>query len=546
MEPLLPNDPKKLGVWTVTGRLGKGGMGAVYMAHNKDRRTAAIKVISGSDIKDEKVRDRFKQEIQALSLITTPYVARLYDYDLDAKNPWYAAEYVSDMSLADVLNTTGSFTGDRWWKLAQHLITALEAIHDKGVIHRDLKPGNIMIVKSQPKLIDFGLAKPVANFDGGAAGTTRTELAGTPNYMSPEQWGGLRDVDEKTDIWAIGITLIDAAGGRAWGEMNQGQIKEALRKGKLPDVSKLDHAQRALVTDMVIFDADERLSASALRKRLVEYFNTRPAPAAAEVKVEAKNVGQPNNIKFEGNRVVVEDGKKVVGAPPKNLYVTSDGKPITVGMRVKYLKTGQLGLVTKLDPNNTNYVFVMLMGEDTAKVKSTNQLVAFEGEAKAKPGHKIVGTPKKGDAYVAKEASGSRTYWPQEPFPLAKPRERVFAALLDFLIFFIGVGIVWSIWYLKIAKTGLTPGRKIVGLVIIESKTHIPVPTVKTVTRGLLFTYVAYGSFVFIDIEKYAWIPFIPILLALPMLLGRRQTIWDVAFKTTVGKFEKTDTQTTQ
>ena len=72
MDPLLPSDPKKLGVWTVTARLGKGGMGAVYMAHNKDRRTAAIKVISGADIRDEKVRDRFKQEIQALSLITTP------------------------------------------------------------------------------------------------------------------------------------------------------------------------------------------------------------------------------------------------------------------------------------------------------------------------------------------------------------------------------------------------------------------------------------------------------------------------------------------
>ena len=67
MEPLLPSDPKKLGVWTLTGRLGKGGMGAVYMGHNKERVTAAIKVVSG--IKDERDRDRFKQEIQALSLI---------------------------------------------------------------------------------------------------------------------------------------------------------------------------------------------------------------------------------------------------------------------------------------------------------------------------------------------------------------------------------------------------------------------------------------------------------------------------------------------
>ena len=379
MDPLLPSDPKKLGVWTVTARLGKGGMGAVYMAHNKDRRTAAIKVISGADIRDEKVRDRFKQEIQALSLITTPYVARLYDYDLEAKNPWYAAEYVSDMSLADVLQTTGSFTGERWWNLAQHLLMALEAIHDKGVIHRDLKPGNIMIVKSEPKLIDFGLAKPVANFGGGAAGTTRTELAGTPSYMSPEQWGGLRDVDEKTDIWAIGITLIDAAGGRAWGEMNQGQIKEALRKGKLPDVTKLDVAQRALVIEMVKFDADQRLSARTLRKRLVEYFNTRPVPAAAEVKVQAKPIVVPNNIKVEGNRVVVDQKDKPAAKVAKNPYVTSDGVPIFIGMRVKYIKTEELGRVTKLDKNDTGYVFVQIDGENESKVKSTNQLVSAAG-----------------------------------------------------------------------------------------------------------------------------------------------------------------------
>ena len=538
MEPLLPSDPKKLGVWTVTGRLGKGGMGAVYMAHNKERVTAAIKVVTG--IKDERVRDRFKQEIQALSLIKTPYVARLYDYDYEAKNPWYASEYVSDMSLRDVIQTTGSFTGERWWNLAQHLLIALEAIHDKGVIHRDLKPDNVMIVKSEPKLIDFGLAKPVANFGGGAAGTTRTELAGTPRYMSPEQWGGLRDVDEKTDIWAIGVTLIDAAGGNAWGTLNSGQIKESLRKGKLPDLSKLDSAQRALVSDMVKFDPDDRLSAEVLRKRLVEYFNTRPAPPAAEVKVEVKNVAQPNNIKVEENRVVVEEGKKVVGAPPKNLYITSDGKPITVGMRVKYVKTGQLGLVTKLDPKNTDYVFVMLMGEDTAKVKSTNQLVAFEGEVKAKPGQKIVGTPKKGDAYVAKEGTKHTDLWPQEAFPLARPRERVFAAFLDFLIAVFGLFIVWPIWLWKLRKTGLTPGRKIVGLVIVDAKTHIPVPVKRVLIRGLMFNYVVYGLFASTDTERFAWVILIPIALALPMILDKRQTVWDMAFKTTVGKFEKT------
>jgi hypothetical protein len=200
--------------------------------------------------------------------------------------------------------------------------------------------------------------------------------------MSPEQWGGLRDVDEKTDIWAIGITLIDAAGGRAWGEMNQGQIKEALRKGKLPDVTKLDVAQRALVIEMVKFDADQRLSARTLRKRLVEYFNTRPVPAAAEVKVQAKPIVVPNNIKVEGNRVVVEPHEKLAPKPAKvakNPYVTSDGVPIFIGMRVKYIKTEELGRVTKLDKNDTGYVFVRLDSEHESKVKSTNQLVSAVG-----------------------------------------------------------------------------------------------------------------------------------------------------------------------
>jgi serine/threonine protein kinase len=237
-----------------------------------------------------------------------------------------------------------------------------------------------MIVKSEPKLIDFGLAKPTANFGGGAAGTSHTYLAGTPNYMSPEQWGGLRDVDEKTDIWAIGITLIDAAGGRAWGDMNQGQIREALRKGKLPDLSKLDVAQRALVKDMVIFNPDERLSAQALRKGLSEYFNTRPAPA--EVKVEAKPIVNPKNIKVEGNRVVVEPQEKPMPREAKvtpNPYVTSDGVPIFIGMRVRYIKTDELGRVTKLDKNDTKYVFVQIDGENESKIKSTNQLASAAG-----------------------------------------------------------------------------------------------------------------------------------------------------------------------
>jgi hypothetical protein len=131
---------------------------------------------------------------------------------------------------------------------------------------------------------------------------------------------------------------------------------------------------------MVIFNPDDRLSAQALRKGLSEYFNTRPAPA--EVKVEAKPIVNPNNIKVEGNRVVVEPQEKPMPQEAKvtpNPYVTSDGVPIFIGMRVKYLKTDELGRVTKLDKNDTKYVFVQIDGENESKIKSTNQLASAAG-----------------------------------------------------------------------------------------------------------------------------------------------------------------------
>ena len=103
-----------------------------------------------------------------------------------------------------------------------------------------------------------------------------------------------------------------------------------------------------------------------------------------------------------------------------------------------------------------------------------------------------------------------------------------------------GALIVWPIWLWKLRKTGLTPGRKIVGLVIVDSKTFIPVPVKRVLIRGLMFNYVVYGIFASTDTERFAWVVFIPIALALPMLLEKRQTVWDMAFKTTVGKFEKT------
>jgi serine/threonine protein kinase len=329
--------------------------------------------------------------VRSLELLNNPYVAPLLESNLEVKNPWYAVEYISDMSLNDVVKTAGSFTGKNWWHLAQHLLLALSAIHQVNVIHRDLKPANVMISKGIPKLIDFGLAKPITEGGERTHSTFTGQWMGTPQFMSPEQWENTKEVDGKTDIWAVGITLISAAGGQAWGSRNSNDIQALLHLKRSPDSSALNPAQKELVSKMLIHDSSKRWSATQLLKNFDTFYNYQDSPAAAQVKVAARpiiapaknNQALPNNIKVEGNRVVVgEDVKPPAPKVAKNPYVTSDGVPIFIGMRVKYIKTEELGRVTKLDKNDTGYVFVQLDGENESKVKSTNQLESAAGVKK--------------------------------------------------------------------------------------------------------------------------------------------------------------------
>jgi serine/threonine protein kinase len=391
MDPLLPTDPKKLGGWTLMGRLGEGGQGVVYMGNQKGT-AAAVKIIHSHAIENPRVKSRLKQEVKSLEMLDTPYVAKLLEHNLDVKNPWYAVEYISDMSLNDVVKTAGRFTGKNWWHLANHLLMALASIHHVNVIHRDLKPANVMISKGMPRLIDFGLAKPISEGGERTHSTFTGQWMGTPQFMSPEQWENTKEVDGKTDIWALGITLINAAGGKPWGDRNSNDIQALLHLKRAPDNSVLDPAQNRLVSSMLIHEADKRWSAGQILREFDTFYNFKDSPAA-EVKVAARpiiapaknNQALPNNIKVEGNRVVVGgDVKPAAPKVAKNPYVTSDGVPIFIGMRVKYLKTDELGRVTKLDKNDTGYVFVQLDGESESKVKSTNQLVSAAGIRKEK------------------------------------------------------------------------------------------------------------------------------------------------------------------
>ncbi|HTJ46333.1 MAG TPA: serine/threonine-protein kinase [Kofleriaceae bacterium] len=193
--------------------LGKGGMGAVYLAHDEVLGdVVALKVISSAWSSDEAAMiDRFKREAAAARKVSSPNVIRIHD--LGEARPgllYLSMEYVAGRTLADVISSRGLVPIGDCVDVLQQVCTGLAAAHDAGVIHRDLKPGNVLVgERNHVKIIDFGLAKATA-----AEGMTATGmLLGTPYYMSPEQVRGRR-VDASTDIYSLGALAYHLVTGR--------------------------------------------------------------------------------------------------------------------------------------------------------------------------------------------------------------------------------------------------------------------------------------------------------------------------------------------
>jgi serine/threonine-protein kinase len=193
--------------------LGKGGMGAVYLAHDEVLGdVVALKVISSAWAADESAMvERFKREAAAARKVSSPNVIRIHD--LGEARPgllYLSMEYVQGRTLADVIGARGLVPVADCVDILGQICTGLGAAHDAGVIHRDLKPGNVLVgERNAVKIIDFGLAKATA-----ADGMTATGmLMGTPYYMSPEQVRGRR-VDASSDIYSLGALAYHLVTGR--------------------------------------------------------------------------------------------------------------------------------------------------------------------------------------------------------------------------------------------------------------------------------------------------------------------------------------------
>ncbi|WP_019888656.1 bifunctional serine/threonine-protein kinase/ABC transporter substrate-binding protein [Streptomyces purpureus] len=212
MQLLRTADPTAIAGFRLLGRLGAGGMGVVYLARSGGGALAALKLIRAEHAADPGFRARFRREARIAEQIRGRWVVRVIGADPDAREPWLATEFVPGPSLAEAVGLYGALPEEAVRALGARLAEALAALHEAGLVHRDVKPGNVLLALDGPRLIDFGIARAA----GATALTATDAVIGSPGYLSPEQAraAGAGEVGPPSDVFSLGCVLAHAATGR--------------------------------------------------------------------------------------------------------------------------------------------------------------------------------------------------------------------------------------------------------------------------------------------------------------------------------------------
>ncbi|MCM2393878.1 bifunctional serine/threonine-protein kinase/ABC transporter substrate-binding protein [Streptomyces albipurpureus] len=212
MDPLKTGDPSSIAGYRLLGRLGAGGMGVVYLARSERGALAAVKVIRAEYAADPGFRARFRRETETAQRITGRWVVRVVGADHQAREPWLATEFIPGPSLSEAVAVHGPLPHRTVRALGVRLAEALAGAHRVGLVHRDVKPGNVLLALDGPRLIDFGIARSM----GATALTTDDVMVGSPGYLSPEQakLAGAAEIGPPSDIFALGCVLAYATTGR--------------------------------------------------------------------------------------------------------------------------------------------------------------------------------------------------------------------------------------------------------------------------------------------------------------------------------------------
>ncbi|WP_016909529.1 serine/threonine-protein kinase [Streptomyces xiaopingdaonensis] len=269
MQPLGADDPSEIGPYRLLRRLGAGGMGRVYLARSQSGRTVAVKVVHPHFAVDEQFRSRFRREVASARRVAEAagedeWTAPVLDADPDASVPWVATGYVAGPPLHNAVDKEGPLPEDTVRTMGARLARALHQVHGLNLVHRDVKPSNVLLTLDGPRLIDFGIARAT---DGTASLTATGASIGSPGYMSPEQVLG-RTVLGASDVFSLGAVLAYAARGEPpfLGDSSATLLYRVVHEE--PELDGLQGELHEIVTACLDKEADRRPEPGELADRL--------------------------------------------------------------------------------------------------------------------------------------------------------------------------------------------------------------------------------------------------------------------------------------
>lgn len=263
MKPLTSTDPVHIGPHRLLARLGAGAMGQVYLARTAQGRLAAVKAVRRELAEDTDFLIRFAREVRTAQRVRGPFTPAVLGADPDAPVPWMATEYVPGPTLSEAVRANGPFPEATLRVLVLGLAQALQAVHAAGLMHRDLKPGNILLSPRGPQVIDFGIARAVE----GTVLTKTGQSFGTPSYTSPEQVLG-QATSPASDVFSLaGVVVFAATGAPAFG---RGRAAEVLTRvvSLEPALDEVPQSLRPLLTRCLAKEPTARPTADEIVREL--------------------------------------------------------------------------------------------------------------------------------------------------------------------------------------------------------------------------------------------------------------------------------------